>query len=98
MGVESLPTSEDVPLLIEVSDATLAYDRGLKLSRYARAGIPEVWIVDLEGVRIENHTEPSDDLYRHVELARPGQTLASAALCGTIFRVDGILGQGTAVY
>ena len=34
----SLPGPEDVLLLIEVSDTTLAYDRGMKLPIYARAG------------------------------------------------------------
>ena len=33
--------------MIEVADSTLAYDRGAKLARYAAAGIPEVWIVNL---------------------------------------------------
>jgi Uma2 family endonuclease len=47
--LESLPKPEDVLLLIEVSDTTLAYDRGVKLPLYARAGIREVWIVDLLG-------------------------------------------------
>ena len=39
---ESLPMPEDVLLLIEVSNTTLAYDRGVKLPLYARAGIREV--------------------------------------------------------
>ena len=88
---ESLPTPDDVLLLIEVSDTTLAYDRGLKLSRYARSGIPEVWIVDLEGEKIEHHTGPSGDLYRHVEPARRGETLESAALPGRAIRVGEVL-------
>ena len=40
---ESLPTPEDVLLLIEVSDKTLAYDRGIKLPLYARKGLREAW-------------------------------------------------------
>ena len=55
---ESLPMPEDVLLLIEVSDTTLAYDRGIKLPLYARAGIGEVWIVNLPGEIIERHTGP----------------------------------------
>ena len=39
---ESLPMPEDVLLLIEVSDTTLAYDRGVKLPMYARKGMREV--------------------------------------------------------
>jgi Uma2 family endonuclease len=47
--------------LIEVSDTTLVYDRGVKLPLYARAGIGEVWIVDLPGETIERYTSPSAD-------------------------------------
>lgn len=79
-------------LLIEVSDTTLAYDRGLKLSRYARAGIPEVWILDIGGERIEHHTGPSGDLYRHVVLTHRGETIDSVALPGVSLRVDDVLG------
>ena len=89
---ESLPTPEDVLLLIEVSDTTLAYDRGTKLSRYAQAGIPELWIVNLPGERIEHHTGPSGDLYGHVHLLRRGETVESAALPGLSTRMGDVLG------
>lgn len=38
------PRAEDVLLLIELSHSTLEYDRNQKLSLYAKAAIPEVWI------------------------------------------------------
>ncbi len=38
--------TEDVLLLIEVADSSLAYDRSTKLRLYAEAGIPEYWVVD----------------------------------------------------
>lgn len=41
-----LPQPADVMLLIEVADTTIARDRG-KLAIYARAAIPEAWIVDV---------------------------------------------------
>ena len=44
---EGHPTPGDVLLLIEVSDTTLGIDKSIKLPRYAAAGIPEVWIVNL---------------------------------------------------
>lgn len=37
----------DVPLLVEVSDSTLRYDREVKVSLFVRCGIPEVWVADL---------------------------------------------------
>ena len=89
---ESLPMPEDVLLLIEVSDTTLSYDRGVKLPLYARAGIPEVWIVDLVGEVIERHTDPSGDGYRSLKQARRGETIESTAPPELALRVDVILG------
>jgi Uma2 family endonuclease len=89
---ESLPRPEDVLLLIEVSDTTLSYDRNVKLPLYARAGIPEVWIVDLAGETVERYTGPSGDSYRHVERARRGEEIRSAALPEPAFRVEAVLG------
>ncbi len=89
---ESLPEPDDVLLLIEVSDTTLAYDRGIKLPLYARAGIREVWIVDLPNETIEPYTSPSGDGYRRVEQMRRGQTLESILLPGLTPSVDEVLG------
>ncbi len=80
-------------LLIEVSaDTTLRYDREVKLPLYARAGIPEVWILDLPNDAIERHNEPFGDGYRRTERARRGETLVSEALPGLTVPVDGALG------
>ena len=89
---ESLPGPEDVLFLIEVSDTTLAYERNLKLPLYARAGVPEVWIVDLANETIERYTEPSESGYRRVEKARRAETLASLTMPGLAVEVDAVLG------
>jgi Uma2 family endonuclease len=88
----SLPGPEDVLLLIEVSDTTLAYDRGVKLPLYARAGIREIWIVDLAGETIGRHTDPSGEGYRRAHRLRRGQTLESDTLPGLSPSVDEVLG------
>jgi Uma2 family endonuclease len=88
----SLPGPEDVLLLIEVSDTTLAYDRGVKLPLYARAGIREVWIVDLAGEVIVRHTDPSGDGYRNSEHARRGEMIVPTMLSGAAIWVDAALG------
>ena len=88
---ESLPMPEDVLLLIEVSDTTLAYDRGVKLPLYAKAGIREVWNVDLPGEAIGRYTGPSADGYRNSERARRGEAITSVALPGPTLRVDTVL-------
>ena len=89
---KSLPEPDDVLLLIEVSDTTLAYDRGVKLPLYARAGSREVWIVNLPRETIERYTDPSEDGYRRADQARRGQTLESIALPGLTPSVDEVLG------
>lgn len=89
---DSLPRAEDVLVLIEVSDITLSYDRNVKLPLYARAGLPEVWIVDLASEAIERHTEAAEDGYRLVRRARRGEMLESIALPALGIPVDAVLG------
>lgn len=55
-----LPAADDVCLLMEVSDSSLAYDRGTKLPLYVRAAIPEAWLIDIPGETIERRTNPSN--------------------------------------
>jgi len=56
---KSHPRPGDVALLVEVSDRTLARDRGRKRRLYARAGIEIYWIVNLVDRQVEVYTEPS---------------------------------------
>ncbi len=52
------PGPAEVGLIIEISDTSLARDRGIKLRGYARASISPYWIVDLMGRSIEVYTDP----------------------------------------
>ena len=58
--------AEDVLLLIEVAESSLAYDRSTKLRLYAAAGIPEYWVVDCAAESIEIHRTPDAHGYRDV--------------------------------
>ena len=88
----ALPGPSDVLLLIEVSDTTLRYDRDTKLSLYAKAGIPEVWIFDLEGARLLLHRNPSADGYERVSTFHAGSSVAPAAFPELSLNVEDILG------
>ena len=55
---EAHPGASDVLLLIEVSDTTARFDREVKLPLYARHGIAEVWLIDLDARAVERCTEP----------------------------------------
>ncbi|MEM6397654.1 MAG: Uma2 family endonuclease [Bacteroidota bacterium] len=52
------PGAEDIFLIIEVADSSLAVDRGSKLQNYAAANIPEYWIINLVDSQIEVYREP----------------------------------------
>lgn len=67
-------------LIIEVADTTLEYDRETKLPRYARAGIPEAWLVDLGHDIVEVYTDPTTQGYGTVLRARPGEVVPSSVV------------------
>lgn len=87
-----LPTAADVLLLIEVADTTYTYDRNVKLPLYARAGIPEVWTVNVANQRLERYSDPDEGEYRLVRHAGRGESLASTVLPDLVFEADAILG------
>ncbi|GBC97118.1 hypothetical protein HRbin16_02938 [bacterium HR16] len=71
-------------LVIEIADTSLEYDRTVKMSLYASAGIPEYWIVNLVERRLEVYREPSapapetlfNALYRSLRLYRPEESIS----------------------
>src|SRR5262249_58395264 len=70
------PGAADALLVIEVADTSLRTDRGRKRTMYARAGIPEYWIVDLVHDRIEVYREPARGRYQSVWLAGRGDAVS----------------------
>ena len=88
----AVPEAKDVLLLIEVADTTLAYDRGTKRGLYARAVIPEVWIVNVNAKLIEVYREPDGkDYVRRLEFG-PGEVVSVQALPGVKLVVDEVFG------
>ncbi len=88
---ESHPAPPDIFFVVEVSDTTLLHDRNVKLPLYACAGIPEVWIVDLGGLRVEVYRSPSPEGYRDVHYALPGEHIAPLAFPDVSLAVDEML-------
>ena len=86
------PGPEDVLLLVEVSDSSIEYDREVKLPLYARHGIPEVWIVDLEKEPIEVYRDPTVEGYRGVSQPGRGQTLSPQHFPMLDLAVDEVFG------
>jgi Uma2 family endonuclease len=73
------PTPDDVFLLIEVADSSLEFDRNKKLPVYARAGIPELWIVNLQESTIEVYLEPHFTGYEKKSVLRAGDKASPMA-------------------
>lgn len=83
---------EDVLLIVEVADTSLSYDRNVKLPLYARAGIPEVWIVCHQPAQIEVHRDPHNDHYRSRTLFERDETVSPEAFPDIVIPVREILG------
>lgn len=88
----SHPTPDDVLVIIEVADTTVDYDRGVKLPLYARAGIPEAWLIVLPKDLVEVHSQPKNGKYQKVQRLKRGKTIVSASLAGLSVKVDEVLG------
>lgn len=74
---DRLPGAADAAAVIEVADSSLAYDRGKKLSVYARAAIPQYVIVNLQESCIELYEDPAaaEGRYRRTTVIHAGETL-----------------------
>jgi Uma2 family endonuclease len=86
------PRADDVLLLIEVADTTLAVDRRARMPLYAHAGVPESWLLDLRGDRVEVYRGPAGEGYRDVSRSGRGQRLAPLAFPDIIVPVEDLLG------
>jgi len=87
------PEPGDVFLLIEISDSTLLIDREEKVPIYARAGIPEVWIVNLPERLVEVFRKPEHGAYTALQKVRPGQPLAPLAFPDAAIDTAALLGS-----
>ena len=87
------PRPEDVYLLVEVADVSLDFDRNEKLPAYGRAGIPEVWILNLGAKALEVYREPHFSGYGSQRTLRAGDTAAPLAFPDGSVQVAELLGQ-----
>lgn len=88
-----LPHAGDVLLVVEVSGTTLRYDRETRLPLYARAGVPEAWIVDLQNDVIEVHTEPSPEGYKVSRRVDRTETVISTVVSEVSISAGPVLGM-----
>jgi Uma2 family endonuclease len=78
-------------LVAEVASSSLRKDRSLKADLYARAGVPECWVVNIAERQIEVHSSPRNGAYSTVTIARPGDSIHLAMLDGATIVVSDVL-------
>lgn len=85
------PTAKDVLLLVEVADATLAYDRDRKIPLYGRHGVSQAWLVNLSERTVEVYVSPNSQGYADRHIARAGEALRP--LAGLAVELDLLFGD-----
>lgn len=81
---------ENVVLAIEISDSTQAFDLGKKAKLYAKAGIPEYWVVDLKARVIYRRWSPGSKGYGEESTVGFGQRIESASIAGLGVDTEGL--------
>jgi Uma2 family endonuclease len=90
-GVEAAPRPGELLLAIEVADTSLEYDRAVKVPLYARAGIPETWVLNVRDRALEVYREPGPAGYARMVTYQPNQRVAAAAFPDLVLRVADLL-------
>jgi Uma2 family endonuclease len=78
-------------LVVEIADSSLQYDREVKAGAYARAGIPEYWILNLVSGQLEVYREPAGDAYRSRAVLGPVDEISPLFAPGAAIRVAHLL-------
>ncbi|MCE2424069.1 MAG: Uma2 family endonuclease [Pseudomonadales bacterium] len=76
------PRPGDILIAIEVADSSLAYDRQQKMPRYAAAGVPEAWLVDVRARSITVYTGPGTGGYETSRTLAWTEELVATAVLG----------------
>ena len=88
---DALPSAAGVLLIIEVADSTQRLDRRVKVPLYARHGVPEVWVIDLENVLVHFHRRPDNGAYAEISATEHPSSTPIAALPGITVDLSGVL-------
>ncbi len=83
----------DVWLAIEVSDSTVEYDREVKKTIYAEAGIAEFWLINIPNSTVETYTNPANGAYYQMQIFGRGELIQSKTLTFLSIEVNKVFGE-----
>jgi len=78
------PRPDELSLVVEVSETTLGRDLGLKMPRYAAAGVANCWVIDGAASVVHAFSDPMDGSYRNVRVTPFGESLSVPGTDATI--------------
>jgi Uma2 family endonuclease len=81
------PRPEDLHLVVEVSDSSLNFDLTVKSALYARAGIADYWVVDVNARRLIVHRQPKAGRYASIVVYNEQESAAPLAAPHAVFKV-----------
>ena len=84
-------SAEHALLVIEISDTTIRYDRNRKMPLYAKAGVRELWIENLQDDSLLVYRDPVDNAYTTSLVLHRGESVSIIALPDVTFTVDQLL-------
>ncbi len=85
------PRGDELILVIEVADSSLRTDKIVKRGLYARAGVPEYWIVDLQNRCIVAHRTPAEGAYASIATFGENETISPESRPAAAILVSQIL-------
>jgi len=83
----SNPRAQDLRLVVEIADSSLHFDLKVKAALYARAGISEYWVLDVNGRRLVVHRDPRSGMYADVTVYSEHESVSPLAAPEAEFRV-----------
>ena len=86
------PKPADTLLVIELAASSLGYDLGRKQRAYAKAGIPEYWVIDLAGRQVHVFRKPSRAGYSDARVLDENEDFSSSSVKGLHFTVAELVG------
>ncbi len=89
--VVGAPRLGEILLAIEVADSSVDDDRRLKVPLYARAGIPETWLLNVLDGNLEVYREPGPAGYARTSTLQPDDLVACEAFPDVVLRVADLL-------
>lgn len=85
------PTPDEIFLILEIADSTLGYDRNTKSAAYARVGIRQYLVLNVQEKTLEDYREPSFDGFQSKQTYRAGQNFNLAAFPEVSLKVSDFL-------